>query len=261
MTTARTILITGAGSGIGRALATQADRNGFRVILVGRRGAALAETAAGLRDPLVLPADVTTPEGRARIAGAVAETGLDILVNNAGIVPAGRIEAMGDTAIADTLALNVAAPLALSRDLLAPLTASRGQVVNTGSVFGDIAFPYFTLYSASKFALRGLSDALRRELAPRGIAVTYIAPRATLTDAADGFGALVGPMAMTLDSPETVAARAWRAIAARRREQLPPTRERLFVAIQRLRPGLIDRALTRLARDPAVIAAARDISS
>ena len=63
-------------------------------------------------------------------------------------------------------------------------------------------------------------------------------------------------MAMTLDSPDAVAAHAWRAIAARRREQMPASRERLFVALQRLRPGLIDRALMRLARDPAVIAAA-----
>lgn len=250
------VLITGAGSGIGRALAVQADRQGHGVILVGRRAGPLEQTAAGLRDALVLPADVTNPDGRAAIARAVAETGLDILINNAGMVPSGTADTADDAQIAATLALNLAAPMALTRDLLGPLTASRGQVVNVGSVFGDIGFPYFALYSASKFALRGWSDALRRELAPRGIAVTYLAPRATRTDAAQGFDALIGPMAMTLDSPDAVAAHAWRAIAARRREQMPASRERLFVALQRLRPGLIDRALMRLARDPAVIAAA-----
>lgn len=259
--TARTILITGAGSGIGRALAIEADQRGHRVILVGRRAGPLAQTADGLRDALVLPADVTTPNGRAAIAQAVAETGLDVLINNAGMVPSGAADATDDAQIAATLALNIAAPIALTRDLLGALTASRGQVVNVGSVFGDIGFPYFTLYSASKFALRGWSDALRRELAPRGIAVTYLAPRATRTDAAQGFAALTGPMAMTLDSPDVVAAHAWRAIAARQREQMPASRERLFVALQRLRPGLIDRALIRLARDPAVIAAARDLPS
>ena len=256
-----TVLITGAGSGIGRALAIQADRHGHRLILVGRRAAPLEQTAAGLRNALVLPADVTTPDGRAAITRAVAETGLDILINNAGMVPSGAAGTTDDAQIAATLALNVAAPMALTRDLLGALTASRGQVVNVGSVFGDIGFPYFTLYSASKFALRGWSDALRRELAPRGIAVTYLAPRATRTDAAQGFDALIGPMAMVLDSPDAVAAHAWRAIAARRREQMPASRERLFVALQRLRPGLIDRALIRLARDPAVIAAARDLPS
>lgn len=256
-----TVLITGAGSGIGRALAIQADRHGHRLILVGRRAAPLEQTAAGLRDALVLPTDVTTPDGRAAIARAVAQTGLNILINNAGMVPSGAAGTTDDAQIAATLALNVAAPMALTRDLLGALTASRGQVVNVGSVFGDIGFPYFTLYSASKFALRGWSDALRRELAPRGIAVTYLAPRATRTDAAHGFDALIGPMAMVLDSPDAVAAHAWRAIAARRREQMPASRERLFVALQRLRPGLMDRALIRLARDPAVIAAARDLPS
>ncbi|WP_299362023.1 SDR family NAD(P)-dependent oxidoreductase [uncultured Paracoccus sp.] len=255
--TRRTVLITGAGSGIGRALAVEADRHGHRVILVGRRPEPLAQTATGLRDARVLTADVTTVKGRAAIAAAATEARLDILINNAGVVPSGALNVLEDGDIAATLALNVAAPIALTRDLLGPLTASRGQVVNVGSVFGDIAFPYFAAYSASKFALRGFSDALRRELAPRGIAVTYLAPRATQTQAAQGFARLVGPMAMALDTPEAVAAHAWRAIATRQREQLPASRERLFVAIQRLRPSIVDRVLIRLARDPTVIAAAR----
>lgn len=257
----KTVLITGAGSGLGRALAVEANRHGHRIILVGRRDAPLAETATLIRDVMILPADITTAAGRASIAATVADTGLDILINNAGIVPSGTLETLSDEEIAATLAVNVAAPLSLTRDLLRALSASRGQVVNMGSVFGDIGFPYFSAYSASKFGLRGWSDALRRELAPRGIAVTYLAPRATRTDAAAGFDRLVGPMAMTLDDPQVVAARAWQAIAARRREQLPASRERLFVTLQRLRPAIIDRALIRLARDPAVIAAARNSSS
>lgn len=257
----KTVLITGAGSGLGRALAVEANRHGHRIILVGRRDAPLAETATLIRDVMILPADITTAAGRASIAATVADTGLDILINNAGIVPSGTLETLSDEEIAATLAVNVAAPLSLTRDLLGALSASRGQVVNMGSVFGDIGFPYFSAYSASKFGLRGWSDALRRELAPRGIAVTYLAPRAARTDAAAGFDRLVGPMAMTLDDPQVVAARAWQAIAARRREQLPASRERLFVTLQRLRPAIIDRALIRLARDPAVIAAARNSSS
>ena len=255
------VLITGAGTDIGRALAVEADRRGHRPILVGRGPPPLAELASGLRRASVLPADVTTRQGRALIAASVAQTGLDILINNAGVVPSGAIGTTMDDEIAAALALNVAAPIALTRDLLDSLIVSRGQVVNMGSVFGDIAFPFFAIYSASKFALRGFSDALRRELSPQGVAVTYVAPRATRTDAAQGFDRLVGPMAMTLDAPEAVAAHAWRAITARRREQLPPTRERLFAALQRLRPALIDRALIRLARDPAVIAAANHLSS
>ena len=194
--------------------------------------------------------------------GAELELGRpDCLINNAGMVPSGPAAQIGDDQIAQALALNVAAPIALTRDLLPQLAAAKGQVVNMGSIFGDIGFPFFALYSATKFALRGYSDALRRELAPQGIAVTYIAPRATRTDASDGFHALIGPMEMSRDTPESVARHAWRAIAARKREQFPPSRERLFVALQRIAPRLIDKNLIKLARDPAVIAAARKSQS
>lgn len=258
----KTVLITGAGSGIGAALAVEADRLGHRLILVGRRAEPLQATASGLRQPArIATADLTTPEGRARIAAEVAESGLDILINNAGMVPTGPLGRIADAGIEAALALNIAAPIALTRDLIPALARARGQVVNMGSVFGDIGFPYFSLYSSTKFALRGFSEALRRELAPQSVAVTYIAPRATRTAAAENFSALVGPMAMTLDTPEAVARHAWRAILARKREQFPPSRERLFVALQRRWPGLIDKSLIRLARDPAVIAAANDTHS
>ncbi len=255
-----TVMITGAGSGIGRALAAEADRHGHDLILVGRRAEPLRQTAARLSRPVrIIDADITTAEGRARIRTETDR--LDILINNAGQVPAGALADLDDATIAAAIAVNVAAPISLTRDLLPLLTTARGQVVNMGSVFGDIGFPFFTAYSATKFALRGFSEALRREVAPQGIAVTYIAPRATHTPAMDSFHALVGPMAMSADTPEAVARHAWVAIAARRRDSYPPTRERLFVALQRLRPRMIDRALTRLARDPQVIAAARDLTS
>ncbi|AUH62868.1 SDR family NAD(P)-dependent oxidoreductase [Paracoccus zhejiangensis] len=258
----KTVLITGAGSGIGAALAIEADHLGHSTILVGRRFEALQATATRLRQPhRIIAADLTTPEGRARITDTVTGTGLDILVNNAGMVVAGPAGEITDDQIAAALALNVAAPLALTRALLPALIRRKGQVVNMGSVFGDIGFPFFTLYSTTKFALRGFSEALRRELAPQSVAVTYIAPRAARTEAAQNFHKLIGPMAMALDTPEAVARHAWRAITDRKREQFPPTRERLFVAVQRRWPGLIDKSLIRLARDPAVIAAAKDTRS
>ncbi len=260
--TGKTVLITGAGSGIGAALAVKADELGHRVILVGRRAEALQATAAKLQqEHRIVAADLTTPDGRAQIRNAVSDTGLDILIITPGMVQAGPVGEISDEQIAAALALNVAAPLALTRALLPALIRSKGQVVNMGSVFGDIGFPFFTLYSTTKFALRGFSEALRRELAPQSVAVTYIAPRATRTEAAQNFHKLIGPMAMALDTPEAVARQAWRAITARKREQFPPTRERLFVALQRRWPGLIDKNLIRLAGDPAVIAAAKDLRS
>lgn len=257
----KTVLITGAGTGIGRALAVEADRLGHHLILVGRRRQPLAEVASGLRRASVLPADVTTPQGRALIAASVAQTGLDILINNAGVVPSGAIGTTMDDEIAAALALNVAAPIALTRDLLDSLIVSRGQVVNMGSVFGDIAFPFFAIYSASKFALRGFSDALRRDTVSARRGGHLCRPSCHPHRRGAGLRPAGRPDGHDLDAPEAVAAHAWRAITARRREQLPPTRERLFVALQRLRPALIDRALIRLVRDPAVIAAANHLSS
>jgi len=94
-------------------------------------------------------------------------------------------------------------------------------LVNVGWVFGDIAYPYFAACSASKFGLRGFSDALRRELSGEGVTVTYAAPRATPTAASGAFGHLVEPLRMTLDSPEAAARRIWEAVARGEREAYP----------------------------------------
>ena len=185
------VLITGAGSGIGRALAVEAARRGMTVALCGRRADALAQTAALLgagTAHIVIQADVTRPDARRMLVDRIRERWgkLDVLINNAGIVAGGAVESLNDDALERVLATNVTAPIALTRDLLPLLLAGRpSRVVNVGSMFGDIAFPLFAAYSASKFGLRGFSDALRREFRDRGVGVTYAAPRATKTEAVE----------------------------------------------------------------------------
>ena len=157
------VLITGAGSGIGRALAVEAARRGMTVALCGRRADALAETAALLgagAAHIVIQADVTGPDDRRMLVNRIRERWgkLDVLINNAGIVPGGAVESLTDDALELVLATNVTAPIALTRDLLPLLLAAQpSRVVNVGSMFGDIAFPLFAAYSASKFGLRGFS--------------------------------------------------------------------------------------------------------
>ena len=261
MTQARTAVITGAGAGIGRALAIEAVRRGYDPILVGRTEGTLLETR-GLfpgTDARIVVADVTTPEGRRDIVEA-AGSRLDVLVNNAGTLSVGHLRNLTDEALERMAATNLVAPIALTRDLLPALGAARGRVVNIGSVFGDIAYPFFAAYSATKFGLRGFSDALRRELSGSGIGVTYIAPRATRTAAETEFGALVEPLAMTLDSAERVASEAWRAIEAGRRESFPRGKERVFVTLQRLFPSLIDRSVGAQARDARTLRALEPVS-
>lgn len=256
MTKHTSVVITGAGSGIGRALAVEAAHRGHRLVLAGRRLSALEETArlAGQPDATCVAADVTTPDGRARIIAAAGER-LDILINNAGTLSVGRMSDMTDSDLERMVATNLTAPMALTRDLLPALEAAGGRVVNIGSVFGDLAFPFFAGYSATKFGLRGFSDAIRRELSGTGVSVTYIAPRAARTEAETEFGALVEPLAMTLDSAETVARQAWQAIENGRRESYPKGKERFFVKIQRLLPGLVDKSVGAQARDPRVLKA------
>ncbi|MAY89086.1 MAG: short-chain dehydrogenase [Pseudooceanicola sp.] len=241
-------LITGAGSGIGRALAIEAVRSGYDVVLVGRRRAQLEETAQLLEagKARLVKADITTPEGRAAITAAAGDR-LDMLVNNAGRLAVGRLTDLGDEEITQTVGTNLTATMLLTRDLVPALSMAQGRIVNIGSMFGLIAFPYFTAYSATKFALRGLSDALRRELSEFGISVSYVAPRATRTPAQEAFGHLVEPFGMVLDDPQRVARRAWSGVMAGKNTIYPGFGERLFAGVQALAPSLIDTALTQKA--------------
>ena len=244
-------LVTGAGSGIGRAIAVELSRRGARLILLGRRQPGLEETRERLARPLraaVLTLDLADPRERAGLAAQVAAmtSGLDLLVNNAGIVRAGALSDQDDAIWREMLEVNLLAPMTITRDLLPLLAASsQGRVVNVGSMFGDIGFPFFAAYSASKFGLRGWSEALRRELADQGVGVTYCAPRGARTPASDGFQRYVRAFSMRLDATETVARRVVDGIAADARDIYPIGPERFFLIVQRLLPRLIDGGLRR----------------
>jgi short-subunit dehydrogenase len=245
------VLVTGAGSGIGRALCIEAAQRGLAVALCGRRREALEATGALLgpgASHLIIPADITRPEQRRRIVDRIRKErgALDILINNAGIVEGGPLETFDDDALARTFQTNVMAPMALTRDLMSLLIAAKpSRVVNVGSIFGDIGYPEFTCYSAAKFALRGFSIALRREWKQKGIAVTYAAPRATRTDAAAAFASLIAKTKMNMDSPEQVARQIWRAVARGHDSVYAPAPEKVYVLIQRLFPRAIDWSLSR----------------
>jgi short-subunit dehydrogenase len=119
-----------------------------------------------------------------------------------------------------------------------------GHIVNIGSVMGAIAYPHFATYSSAKAGLRALSEALRREVQGQGIDVTHIAPRAVRTGfntgAVNRFLDLAG---MKADDPGQVAGYVVDAIVLRRRELVIGLRERLFIGLNALFPGLIDRGL------------------
>lgn len=252
-----TALVTGAGSGIGQALSLELARRGARLILLGRTASALEATRARLPAPAsaaILCLDLADSQARLEIADRVAALGggLDLLVNNAGVVDAGPLNQQDEESWRRMLEVNLLAPMAITRQLLPPLRASgQGRVVNVGSMFGDIAFPFFAAYSASKFGLRGWSEALRRELAGQGVGVTYCAPRGTRTPAADGFADYAQAFHMRLDAPEQVARTIADGIVRDARDVYPRGPERLFLLIQRLFPTQVDHGIGRQMRKAA----------
>jgi len=256
----KSIVITGAGSGIGRELARDAGRRGMSMILTGRRRDRLEETANLLpsdADVVVEPADITQAEDRLHLRQVTGKRfgSLKFLINNAGVQSVGPLPDMNDVEIENMIRTNLEAPITLTRCMLDLLTASApSRIVNIGSLFGDIGFPLFAAYSASKSGLRGFSDALRRELYDDGIGVTYAAPRATRTPVSALSSHLVTPMKMTLDDPATVARDIMSAMERGARSVYPQGIERLFVLLQRLAPQLIDRSVVsqlRQVRHPA----------
>ncbi len=243
------VVVTGAGSGIGRALAIALSAKGARLILAGRRPAMLEETITLLDHPgeaRAIVADIASPDGRAELRDAVERHlgRLEVLVNNAGTVEVGLLDDTSDEVIRRLCDTNLVAPMALTRELTTMLeVAAPSRVVNIGSMFGDIAFPMFAAYSATKFGLRGFSDALRREFRGRNIAVTYVAPRATRTPAADSFNHLAKPFGMAFDTPESVASAIVGGIEREKRTVYPKGAERIFIIAQHLFPEIIDGSL------------------
>ncbi|WP_224283740.1 oxidoreductase [Streptomyces sp. LS1784] len=186
-------LVTGANSGFGRAIAEAALAAGDTVVAAARRPETLAELAAAHPDRLFPVAlDVTDQE---RIPAVVAETvqrhgRIDVLVNNAGRGLVGAVEESTDRELRDLMELHFFGPAALTRAVLPHLRAQgSGAVVQMSSMGGRFSFPGVGAYSATKFALEGLSEALAKEVAGFGIKVVIVEPGAFRTGFAGG-GAL-----------------------------------------------------------------------
>jgi short-subunit dehydrogenase len=250
------ILLTGATGGIGRPLALELARRGARLALTGRDATRLAGLAGQLSNAgaraAMLPFDLTRPGSHAALVADAIESmgGIDVLINNAGRSHFGTFAGQDEAAMRELIETNVTAPLLLTRAVLPHMLArGSGCIVNIGSVFGAIGFPYNSAYSATKFALRGFSEALRRELADSGVQVLYIAPRATAT-AMNGREALtlMAETGTAVDSPEKVAAVIADALAGDRKEVVIGGPERFFARLNGLLPRLADGALIRQGR-------------
>jgi short-subunit dehydrogenase len=256
---ARTI-VTGASSGIGRALALELARQAARLVVTARREPRLVELVAEIRatggEAYQVAGDVTDPQHRQNVLTA-AQTqlgGLDLLINNAGVGAHGPFRQADTARLRRVMEVNFFSAAELIRSALPLLQAGRRPMIaNVVSVLGHRAVPYKSEYCASKFALHGFSDALRCELTEFGIDVLLVSPSTTQTEFFDSVlderGKMTRPSRRSM-SPEAVACKTVRAIRRGRHEIILSPGGQLLVWLDRLCPPLADRLVAWFAREP-----------
>jgi len=249
----RTIVLTGASGGIGRAIAEKLSAKGARLILIGRNEQKLERLVADLGNNrnLTVVADLGEDDGRQHLrqyCDSLEPDGISLLINCAGVNDFGLFEEQSQAAIADTIGVNLISPMLICQDLL-PLLRRRdsAQIVNIGSTFGSIGYPGFGAYCASKFGLRGFTESLRRELADSRVQVSYIAPRATQTDLnSDKIVEMNNELGTAMDKPSVVADQVMRVINRRSPlDRYMGWPEKLFVKVNALLPALVDSSLRK----------------
>jgi len=247
----RTIVVTGASSGVGRALAARAADAGYNVLAVARRAdllAGLAASAAGARGAIeVLALDLQAPEAPAQIAAAALRRfgRIDVLVNNAGAVAVGPIGEQSDAALREQFVVHVIAPLALVREALPQLRATKGQVLFVGSGVARVPVGGLGAYPSAKAAVRNAARIARAELRADGIAVTYVDPGAIDTEFMRRAGLAGAPPGIAV-SPHVVARKILGAIATRQAVLNAVPWQAALVGLAELFPAATDALLARM---------------
>jgi short-subunit dehydrogenase len=255
MSGALRLVLTGAAGGIGTAVAHALAPRCVSMLLVGRDAARLESLAGSLasRAPglelRIAVADLTTADGRAAVVAAARDLpgGVNLLVNNAGVGDLSWFEDQSEAQIERIVQTNVLAPMLLVHALLPLLRGQEAaRIVNVGSILGDIGHPGSVAYCASKFALRGFTEALRRELAGGPVQLQYLAPRATRTALnSPAQAALNDELGVASDAPDVVARELMALLDGGRPERHLGWPEKLFVRINRMVPSLVDASLRR----------------
>ncbi|MCK0512891.1 SDR family oxidoreductase [Aromatoleum buckelii] len=243
------VLITGASGGIGQAVADELCRQGAHLLVAGRRPEPLEALSRRFPGQVELvQTDIHTTAGRDAVQAAVRRFGgMNCLINAAGTNRFSLLEHHDEEAIAELIGLNVTSTLQLTHRLLRELCQrEKSLVLNLGSTFGSIGYPGFSVYCASKFALRGFSEALRRELADTRVKVLYVAPRATRTPMnSTEIVAMNAELGVTMDEASVVAAAVVKALRDEREELFLGWPEKLFVRLNNLLPRQVDQALRK----------------
>lgn len=259
----KAILVTGASSGIGRALCLELARQRPRLVLAARDGVRLEEVALGCRqlgaETLVVKADVGSLEDCRHLIERTVErfAALDVLVNNAGIGMIARFDELSDLSVYERLMrVNYLSCVYLTHEALPHLKKSRGLIVAVASLAGLTGVPTRTGYAASKHAVIGFFDSLRIELIGTGIGVSIVCPDFVVSEihkraiGANGKALGRSPMQESrIMSSEECALKIARAMERRQRLLVMSLRGRLGRFARLFAPGLIDRIARKAVRD------------
>jgi short-subunit dehydrogenase len=244
------ILITGATDGIGLALARRYEASGVRTILIGRR--ALGDAPPPASAESYCRVDLARPDAADRVAAFLDARGvdrLDALVHNAAIGYYGPIAEQSPESVRALVAVNLIAPMALTRALLPRVERAAGAIAFISSVVSVIPSPDYAVYAATKAALDDFARNLRVELRDSPARVLLIHPGAVRTAMHAKIGMKVDPRrAAKWPSPDEAAERIARAIAGGRESLVFGAGNAMARAVARLAPGLLDRAVRRRAR-------------
>ena len=251
--TVKYAVITGASGGIGQAISERLWQEGWSLLLIARHGQSLAALRQRLcsqspdqgRQLAWLSLDITQPAAAAELTQFLQENQqpLDLLVNAAGCQHFAWLEGQEEAIMRRQVELDLLAPMRLTRALLPAMTL-RSTIINVGSTFGEIGYPGFAVYCASKAGLHMFTEALARELGPQGPRVCLLAPRATATEINRGaVEAMNQALGTRVDAPERVAEELMRLLAGRQGRRFIGWPEKLFVWLNRLVPTLVGRAI------------------
>jgi short-subunit dehydrogenase len=253
--TGKRILITGASSGIGKALARELAARGARLILTARSEDKLSELAKSLPgETLVVAADIARDEDRQRLLDRTVEHfgGLDVLINNAGVASWAHFADSNEDILRTIMEVNFFGPADLIRRAIPILTdGQQPAVVNVSSMCGRRGMPAWPEYSASKFALCGLTEALRGEMARFGIDVLLIIPGLTKSDLSKHFLMHQGQAKIEFDKgmePQYVAAQTVRSLERNKTETWLGSEAKWILRFNRFFPRLTDYLIARKVR-------------
>jgi short-subunit dehydrogenase len=260
----KVVIITGAGSGIGKALAEVFARNGARLVISGRRKDLLEQLAENLRrsgaEVLVVQSDVSREEECKALVDKCAGHfgGIDVLINNAGISMRALFETVDLKVLHQVMDVNFWGAVYMTKYALAHLIKSEGSVIGISSIAGKKGLPGRSAYSASKFALEGFLETIRTENLKKGLHVLIACPGFTTTEirtkslTKDGSAQGESPRDESrMMSAEEVALKIYKAVKARKRDLVLTSEGKLTVWLNKFFPSLMDKMVyNHMAKEP-----------